>query len=98
MFGGFGIRLYRDLVIPAYQITKTVVNTGITIYQAQKAKQREEKIKEALRWMRKADNGDYALYEKAQESYQNEEFDDAIYYAKKAIEKGEADRAEMFED
>ena len=95
---GFGIRLFRDLIIPAAQVTKTVVSTGNAICQLEKAKQREEKIKEAVKWVSKAENGDYELYEKACESYQDEDFDRAIHYAKQAVEKGERERMQMFED
>jgi len=95
-FEGFGIRLFTDLLIPAGKIVGKTVRVGNTLYQTNKAKQREEKIKQATKLLSEAEKGDFALYQQALESYQAEEFDNAMYYARAAIEKGERARAELF--
>jgi hypothetical protein len=94
----FDISFYKDLVIPTYKLTREAVTIGGTIYQGAKAKALEEKIKEANKYMCKAEDGDSSSYQKACDCYQEGDFDEAINYAKIAIDKGNTARSQMFED
>jgi hypothetical protein len=77
---------------------KLGAQVGYSAYKNSEMQTKQEKIKEAAKWLRKAENGDFVLREKAYECYQDEEFDDAIFYAKQAVEKGERERWQMFGD
>jgi len=88
---------FFNVIATGAKIGGGVVKAGYTVCKNEQIKQQQAKIKETEKWLRKAeDTGDYELFMKAYECYQDDDFNNSIYFSKKSIEQGEEKRRQMF--